>query len=382
MNQLIHRGALAVSRLRNQFDEADRHVSDRRKPGHSVLKERHSLLSAYRLHPNECANCFRFTTLRCSKCHYAFYCSKTCQRRDWNLHGSICTLQPMEKSLELEDFIKYTKFGDSHRNLGRRAAFSLVIFYGQNPGELINYTSANIHDDATWTRFLFRCNIPFPVVYPSGNHIVNTNYPWQYGTTKISFAKLELARELYSHGVPVIDEINAFYLLDWMKWRVRHLPLTDLERSNCCYNVMTHHDCSNDQDHVERLTKILTFLLEVGADPTATNSYDRRSPLEFPATRPDSARKIKCFRLAMATASQNSIEKRKCLDEILSRCLPPPGLTGLVHSFILYEEIFLWSTKYESGRIEHPLDLTDLSMVNAPLKHQIQNSLLTIIRPM
>lgn len=137
---------------------------------------------------------------------------------------------------------------------------------------------------------------------------------------------LAVACELYAHHTPIVDNITNFTShIQWVVWRVRHCPLSKQERTDSLRDILIL--CS-----AERQFEILTFLLEVGADPAATTSQGQLSALYvYVSTETE---KHECLLRAMEASCNSSIEKRNWVHRLFTLHFSPPGLSELIQTFI------------------------------------------------
>jgi hypothetical protein len=68
------------------------------------------------------------TTIICSKCKSAFYCSEECQKKHWKIHNEIC----VEYSLSTEEFNKIKMVPCPIQGQGHRSTYPIPM-YGVSP---------------------------------------------------------------------------------------------------------------------------------------------------------------------------------------------------------------------------------------------------------
>ncbi|RIA79565.1 hypothetical protein C1645_840398 [Glomus cerebriforme] len=67
-----------------------------------VVKNNETIDENFRKFPimNDCKVCQKPSTSKCAKCHQIFYCSRECQKEDWNEHKKSCGNSPVIKNNE------------------------------------------------------------------------------------------------------------------------------------------------------------------------------------------------------------------------------------------------------------------------------------------
>ena len=89
-----------------------------------------------------CSVCGEKSSLRCSKCLGAFYCSVPCQKKDWKTHKVICkNAQEVKKSLEEQGYRSVEEIDaklEKHRRLAElgdaKAQYNMGLSYFNGVG--------------------------------------------------------------------------------------------------------------------------------------------------------------------------------------------------------------------------------------------------------
>lgn len=118
----------------------------------------------------KCQSCQTKTTLKCSRCKTIFYCSRSCQIRDFSLHRHLCRFllekqtNHLPKKRNLLHNAEYYGRGSIGNDVDQNKTLSviyLIFFYNESgPFSFENWIqSACTHQDTVLLRFLLQCGV-------------------------------------------------------------------------------------------------------------------------------------------------------------------------------------------------------------------------------